>query len=478
MSGVLVAELIFLQKIMKKRNRKKERIYAWLGVLAFLALLTAVLFTIIYITKDALVEKVNELFPEESVEVVEEDSISEEEIDTTIIEEALSEEAIEEIFNDVEEEPEDELDEQDTISENEALDSQIEDIISQMTLEQKIGQMLFVTPESITGVDVATVAGEKTKQSIEKYPIGGIILFKQNVETEEQLTEMTANLQKYSKEITGLPMFIGIDEEGGKLVRIAGKEGFDAPAVDDMRSIGETNDIERAREAGDTIGGYLNRYGFNIDFAPDSDVITESENKVIGNRSFGTDPQLVSDMSRAYLDGLHNNNILGCAKHYPGHGSTKEDSHNGEAICERSWDELKEQDLVPFIDMINDGIKVIMVSHISVPEVTGDNIPSSMSGILLTEKLRLEFGYQGIIITDAMNMGAISEKYSSQEAIVESIKAGVDIILMPSDIDGAFESILEAINNNEISEERINDSVRKIVKTKLAIEDNEQEVEE
>ena len=178
-------------------------------------------------------------------------------------------------------------------SEEEALEQKIQELISSMTLEEKVCQLFFVTPEGLTGVDLATQAGETTKASLEQYPVGGIIYFSQNIENEKQLTAMTANMQSYSQ----LPLFIGIDEEGGSLVaRIANNPAFQVETFPNMAEIGATGDTSKAFEVGNSIGSYLKKYGFNLDFAPDADVLTNPENTAIGERSFGSDPNLTVQM--------------------------------------------------------------------------------------------------------------------------------------------------------------------------------------
>lgn len=453
-----------------KRERKKERITAWLCVILVLILLAGAGVFVSFLIKDHLPQK-------DEIELSENEAVSSDEILDTLSGdtvsgdgEALDEETLNSIFEEGDTLSDDSTSENALTALNEKYQKQADQILQGMTIEQKTAQMFFTTQESITGVAVCTVAGDATKTALEKYPVGGILYFAANIKDENQLLEMTGNIQSYAQEISGIPMLIGTDEEGGTVTRIASNSNFVVPKVDDMQVIGESNDSEQAKSAGKDIGAYLKKYGFNIDFAPDADVITESENKVIGVRSFGTDKDLVSEMTQAYMEGLEENGVFSCPKHYPGHGATKEDSHEGQAYSERSWEKLKENELVPFINAISNGARFIMVSHICVPEVTNDETPASLSKVLITDKLRNELQYQGIIITDSLAMGAITEKYKSDEAAVKAIEAGADMLMKPEDFSLAYNGVLKAVSSGEISEDRINESVRRIIIAKLIMQ--------
>lgn len=341
--------------------------------------------------------------------------------------------------------------------------------VAGMTLEDKIAQMFVVTPDALTGYTDVTAAGNTTKNAYNERPVGGLIYMSGNLKDSEQTATMLENMQTIATERTGLPAFLCVDEEGGSVARIAGKSGFDATDVGTMSAIGATGDSQNAYNAGNVIGKYLDELGFNVDFAPVADVLTNEANTVIGERSFGTDSQLVAQMVTSELKGLSDAGICGTVKHFPGHGATAEDSHEGAAISERSLEELMAEELVPFQSAINEGVNFVMVGHIAVPNVTGDNTPASLSERMITDVLRTQMGYRGIVITDAMNMGAITDNYSADEAVVKAVQAGVDIILMPDDYETAYNGLLEAVSNGTISEERINESVIRIVKVKQQI---------
>lgn len=347
------------------------------------------------------------------------------------------------------------------------LEERIDAKMAQMTLEERVLQMFMITPEALTGYGTVTAAGDVTYQSLQKYPVGGIILFAQNVIDPDQLGTMNGNLQNYSEEITGLPMFISVDEEGGKVARIAKNSNFSVETFSDMRSIGDSGDTAKAYEVGNTIGAYLNQYGFNLDFAPDADVLTNPDNQVIGTRSFGTDPYVVSEMTQSVVKGLEDNQVYACLKHFPGHGATSGDTHAGYAYTDKTLDELMQSELVPFSNGIQNGVHFIMVSHIAAPQVTGDNLPASLSSYMIQTVLRNQMGYDGIVITDAMNMGAISDSYGSADAAVRAVNAGADIVLMPKDFVSAYQGVLNAVENGTISTDRIDESVRRILRLKM-----------
>ncbi len=345
-------------------------------------------------------------------------------------------------------------------------DPEVEDKIAAMPLEAKIAQLFIISPEALTGVDNVTAAGDKSKEALSEKPVGGLLYMKNNIVDPDQLKEMLGNMQQYAAEIEELPLFLWVDEEGGSASRIASNEAFELKNQPPMLQIGQTGDVEAAFDAGSEIGMYLHDYGFNIDFAPIADTVSISDS-LIGDRSFGDDPELVSKMSWKFAEGLHSQGILPCFKHFPGHGSVAGDTHSAAVISEKTRDDLKASDLVPFINAVNYGAPMIMISHISYPEITGDNTPASLSSVMVTDILRGDLGFSGLIITDSLLMKAVSDHYTSAEAAVLAIKAGADLLLTPSDFDEAYQALLDAVNNGEIEEERINDSLRRIIRIKL-----------
>lgn len=350
---------------------------------------------------------------------------------------------------------------------NSKLTKKAEQILSSMTLEEKVNQMFFITPEALTGVDCVVAAGEQTKSSLETHPVGGIIYFGQNITGEKQTKEMIANIKKYGKDVCKVPLFIGIDEEGGTVARLGNSDTVNVKKVDNMSVIGKSGDIKNAYKAGDTIGKYLSDYGFNIDFAPDADVLTNSQNQVVKDRSFGSDPKLVSQMALEVSKGLNDNGIYSCFKHFPGHGATKDDTHEGFAYTDKTYEELSKSELVPFVDAINNNADFIMVGHISVPQVVGDKTPASISSVIINDILKGRLGYKGIVITDSLSMGVLTNLYQSDEIAVRAVNAGVDVLLMPQNFNQAYNGLLNAVKSGKISEKIIDESVLKIIEKKL-----------
>ena len=351
-------------------------------------------------------------------------------------------------------------------------DDEIEAQLKNMTLKEKIGQMFYVRLESLdTTIHWKTYADlqenpmhdlNKTIRDVNaKYPIGGLILYAWNIKDKPQLAKLISDIRA----LNGKPLLC-IDEEGGRIARIAKNENFDVEVIGPMADIGKTGDPKNAYHAGNVIGTYLTKYGFDIDFAPVADVNTNPDNIIIGDRAFSDKPEVAAPMVVNYLQGLKDAGVTGCVKHFPGHGDTKTDTHFGYASTQKTWAEMLQCEMVTFKAGIDWGCQLIMTAHIGTPNVTGSDVPATMSSVILQDKLRGELGYQNIIITDGMEMGAITTQYSSEEAAVNSIKAGVDIVLGPKNFVPAFEAVLKAVEEGTITEERINQSVRRILKMK------------
>lgn len=343
----------------------------------------------------------------------------------------------------------------------------VQQIVDSMSLEEKVAQLFLVQPEAIVDIGTATAAGDATKQAINKTPVGGFVYFSDNLQSEQQVQDMLRNVQKYSEDRIGLPAFLSVDEEGGTVARVASTGRFDVTDVGDMAKIGASGDVQQARQAGETIGSYLSELGFNLDFAPDADVLTNPDNTVVEKRSFGSDPRVVSDMSLAVAQGLAQHQVYSVYKHFPGHGATAGDTHQGYAYTDKTLDELKQSELIPFENAIQNNAAFIMAAHISAPRVTGDDTPASLSKTMITDILRGQMGYDGIVVTDAMNMGAVTEQYTSVQAAVKALQAGADLVLMPEDFQEAYQGVLDAVKDGTLTEQRINESVTRIVKVKV-----------
>lgn len=347
----------------------------------------------------------------------------------------------------------------DPVEETDYLEEIVNSTIAEMPLEDKVAGLFFITPEALTDTDVVVRAGDTTREKLREHSVGGLIYFSQNIKDAEQLSGMLQNTADWSN----YPIFLAVDEEGGSVSRVA--EAGLADNVGSMAEIGASGDAALAKEAGASIGAYLSGFGFNLDFAPVADVVTEG-NAVIGDRSFGTDVNLVSPMVAAMVEGLQDNGVSACLKHFPGLGDTTEDTHDGLAASEKTLDEFTAQDFPVYQAGIDAGVKFIMVSHLSTPNVVGDNTPASLSSMMITDILRGQLGYQGIVITDAMNMTAITDYYTPEDAAVKALQAGADMILMPEDFQAAYQGVLDAVNNGTLTEERIDESLRRIYRVK------------
>lgn len=343
-------------------------------------------------------------------------------------------------------------------SQSRALASQV---LQRMTLEQKLWQLFFVTPEALTGVQTATRAGEATEQALEEKPVGGLIYFSQNLEDREQTVEMLQNTASYGR----IGLFLGVDEEGGTVSRLGQNAALQADSVGAMRDYGDAADPAAVYDAGQIIAGSLRSLGFNFDFAPVADV-AQGSGAVIGSRSFGSDAQLCASLVRVMAGSLTDGGIVPCVKHFPGYGSASGDDHNGPASIDKTLDELEACDFIPFRSAIEDGVPFVMVSHLSAPNVTGDGTPSDLSPVIVTDILRNKLGFSNVIITDSQQMASITGSYTAAEAAVQALSAGVDMILMPADLQQAYDGVLAAVQNGTLTEQRIDESVLRILQVK------------
>ncbi len=370
-----------------------------------------------------------------------------------VIDNLLASEETMEVPEETEEEPE--------LTAEEKLDLFIEEQIAQMPLKEKVAGLFFVTPEAITGVNTAIQAGEGTKTALEQYAVGGLIYFEKNIKSKEQIAEMISNSKEYSK----YPLFIGVDEEGGKVNRVA-QAGL-AQIQPSAAEIGAAGDANNAYLAGAAIGTYLAELGFNVNFAPVADIANVTDS-VMEDRAYGREAAVVSPFVTSMMTGLQEKSVTACLKHFPGIGSTTADTHNGLASTSRTAEEFRSQEFEVFKAGIEAGAQMIMVGHVNVPELDPDNNPASLSKTVITDMLRGELGYDGVVITDALNMSAISEYYSSEQAAIMALKAGCDMILMPEDFLQAYAGVMTAVSNGTISEQRVNDSLKRIYRIKYA----------
>ena len=401
--------------------------------------------------------------------------------------------------------------------------------VKSMSLEDKVSGLFIITPEALTGYGAVTEAGEVTKEALEATPVAGLIYFSGNIESRDQFSRMLENTEEWGSidlqaeaaedstsgkdqagkasadsgkssekeeassdtgktgdaakassgsEETGasekskdevqtihIPIFLASDEEGGLVARIE-DSGIGVPYVGPMGEVGASGDPAAAFEAGSTIGGYLHELGINLDFAPDADVLIDPYNQTIGNRSFGTDPFICGQMVGRFIDGLHDRGVASCIKHFPGLGDTETDTHTGGAWSSRTIEDYRGAEFVSFQGGIEAGTDMVMVSHLSNTALTGSDLPASLNKVVMTDILRDELKFEGVIVTDSLQMGAVTERFDSAEAAVTALEAGADILLMPIDFQAARQGILDAVESGRISEKRIDQSLRRILMTR------------
>lgn len=346
-------------------------------------------------------------------------------------------------------------------------ESEIDQKLEELTLQEKIAQMFIITPDALTGVQGTWNPGEVTETAYKERPVGGLIMMDNNLISQEQIKTWNDAITGFSKEAVGIEPFLSVDEEGGTVARIAGNASFGIENVGNMSEIGASGDSQKAYDAGETIGTYLKELGFNMDFAPMADVRTNQENTIAQYRAFGSDPETVLEMVSEAVKGFHSQGIYTVAKHFPGHGGTSGDFHEEAVYLNSTKEELESCEFLPFQAAIDADTEFVMVGHISLPNILEDDTPASLSEEVVTEMLRNDLGFDGIVITDAMNMGAITNDYTSAEAAVQAVQAGVDMILMPQNFENAYQGILSAVNSGTISEDRIDESVRRILEVKM-----------
>ena len=325
----------------------------------------------------------------------------------------------------------------------------IDIMLENMSIEEKIAQMLIIEYDS-------DYVDDNLKSFLNSTPPGGFILMKENITTFDKTRQFVSDLNENSR----IPLIISIDEEGGSVQRLKYLMDFIVSDIPFMYNVGLTNNYDLAYNIGEIIAEEVRTIGVNVDFAPVIDIYSNPNNTVIGKRSFGSNVDLVSNMGINFTKGLEDNGVIGVYKHFPGHGDTDIDSHEALPIINKSLDDLKSFELVPFKSAVKAGAKMIMVGHIAIPQITHDNTPASLSKEVI-DILKNDLNYNGLIVTDALNMGAISDNYSNEEAYIKAIEAGNDLLLIPSDGINTINII-----KDKVSLDRINESAYKILKFK------------
>lgn len=327
--------------------------------------------------------------------------------------------------------------------------------MNKLSLEEKIGQMFMFGFHG-------TEPTEDIIDLIQNHYINGICYFSRNLVDPKQVQDLSSKLQSYVK--NNIPLFLTIDQEGGMVVRL---EAGVTVSPGNM-ALGATNNPEFAYQMAKIVGRELRQMGINMNFAPSIDVNNNPKNPVIGVRSFGEDPQLVASLGTEAIRGYQENDVVACAKHFPGHGDTEVDSHLGLPIVDHSIERIESVELVPFKHAINNGVDSIMVSHVCFPAIE-DKVPATLSKKMITGILREKYRYDGVVVTDCFEMLAVEDTYGVEESAIMAIEAGIDIVLFSHTYEKqkrALSAVISAVESGRLSEERINESFERILRLK------------
>jgi len=338
---------------------------------------------------------------------------------------------------------------------------EIDTIIEGMSLHEKVCQMFIVRPEELTNGADLTGVSTATENSLSEYPVGGLIYFEKNLVSQTQIKNVIDAVSTYADSQGFIPLFYSVDEEGGQVARCA--DALGTAYLDSMyyyRSMGTDAAYSNAR----MLAGDIKGLGFNLDFAPVADTWSNPNNTVIGTRAYSDDFKETAELVSAAVKGFSDGGVYCTLKHFPGHGDTAEDSHYSSAVSYKTLDELRANEFLAFKDGIEAGADMVMVGHIIVPDV--DELPATLSEKMIQGELRGHLGYDGVIITDSLGMGAIANIYSSADAAVMAVQAGNDILLTPDNFYEAVSGIEEAVSSGKLTEERINESVKRILTLK------------
>lgn len=350
-----------------------------------------------------------------------------------------------------------ELPEDKKLSQNEPQEIElVDEQIKAMSLEEKIGQMVIVGFDGYT-IDDNTIA------MIKKYHVGGLILFGRNVKSSVQLLDLVNSL-KAANINNKIPLFISIDEEGGKISRMPNE----FKKLPTNKTIGKINNCDFSYKIGSILSEEIKSFGFNLNFAPVLDLNSNPRNSVIGDRSFGSDAKIVSNLGVETMKGIKAGGVIPVVKHFPGHGDTAIDSHLGLPFIDHNMNRLEKYELVPFKEAINNQADAVMIAHIVLNKVDRLN-PASLSKAVITDLLRKQLNFTGVVISDDLTMGAIVKNYNLTDAAVNSINAGSDIVLVCHGYDhevAVLDALRKAVEDGSIPEERVDESVSRILKLK------------
>ncbi len=337
--------------------------------------------------------------------------------------------------------------------------SAAQQLLETMTLREKVCQLFVVFPVNLAGPDQVTEAGEPTRLALEQYPVGGLIYDRTNMAGKEQVRDMLAAVQSYSR----IPLLLACDEEGGRVNRLMATVG--TTYIGPMLQYKDQG-VGKAAENARIIASDMAALGFNVDFAPVADVWSNPKNTVIGDRAYSDDFSQAADLVAAAVEGFHQGGVACALKHFPGHGDTSADSHNGSVYVYKTLDQLREAELLPFRAGIGAGADMVMIGHLIISGVSEE--PALLSPEIVTDLLREELGFTGVVITDSLQMRAMTDVYGAGEIAVGAVLAGVDLLLCPENLEEAVDALTAAVESGEIPESRLDESVLRILAMKEA----------
>ncbi|MBR3468262.1 MAG: beta-N-acetylhexosaminidase [Lachnospiraceae bacterium] len=434
----------------RRKRRQRNQILAYSVVIVVIVVLALGILALIH----ALSNKAPKEGSEQASSASESSYVEEEESTDFFVEESTSEEETQESIEETEPvvvEP----------TYEEKLDEIVNAAIEVMPLEDKVAGLFLITPELLTGVRTVNKAGETTKTAFGKYAIGGVLLRTQNVKNKESFQTMLTNMAEYSR----YPLFFAVEEEGGNNAAFA-KANY-GTKTSTAKAIAATGDAANAYQAGVTIGTYLRELGITMNLAPVAD-LANVDKSVMAERSFGDDATTVSEYVLQMVKGYQEQGITPCVKHFPGMGSVTSDPEKGRVESSRSEADIWGSEIELFHKLTEAGVPMIMVGNMAIQSLTGDKTPCSLSDKVVTGILRQQLQYDGLVITDMLSDKAITDFYSSKEAAILALKAGCDMILCPESFEEAYEGVLAAVKDGTISEDRVNDSLRRVYRIKYA----------
>ncbi|MFC5532218.1 beta-N-acetylhexosaminidase [Cohnella yongneupensis] len=330
-------------------------------------------------------------------------------------------------------------------------------IMAKMTLEEKVGQMLMI------GVD-GTTLDRTAEKLIKNSHAGGVIVYADNLQRLDESVKLINAIKAANKD-NAAPLLLGVDQEGQKVSRLP----KDFEGIPDSATVGKSGDAEIAKSLGGLLAEELRVMGLNLDFAPVLDINSNPHNPIIGVRSFGNNAELVAKMGVAEMNGLQESGVIAAVKHFPGHGDTSVDSHLSLPVVRKTLEQLQQQEWIPFQSAINNGAEIVMVAHILFPLID-NKAPASFSKVIISDQLRGELGFNGVVITDEMTMGAIVNHFGTVNAALKSVDAGSDILMVAHDyvkMQSVYDELLKSVKSGKVKESRIDESVRRILTLKL-----------